>query len=318
MITVNKIISSFMELVKSDKSTIYYLLYFSAVEALLTLVMPLTSVFVINSVLAHAAVSIVTLGVIIVIAFIFIIVLQFVKEYIIEKFQQKIFVKNAITIAKKALAFGQKGRRKADIDKYMNYFFDITSIQKLFPVLLLDGIGMLLKSIVSLLLLLAFNPYLFLMGLFFLLFFIVLIYFAGKNGFNRAIERSDSKHASIYFLQQIPYEQQIPEKILETFDTLLSRYVQARTAMFKVIIRQLLTTYLMEGTIFLSFILVGGYLVIEGNLPVGEFVASEIVVVTMTSALKTLVKQIDYMYEVVEGLYKVEKLSVTIEKGADG
>lgn len=311
-VSKTKIFLTLKALIQSDKKNILYLLYFSAVEALLVLAVPLASVFVINSVLAHTSTSVYTLGIIIITVFALVIMLQFIKEYIIEKFQQKIFVKTAINISQKALELREKSDVKADIDKYMNYFFDITAIQKVFPLLLLDGTGVVLKITVSLLLLFAFNPYLFSLGFFFLAFFVVLIYVAGKNGVVSAINRSDTKHTSIYYLQHIPYDKRESEEILKEFDTHLQEYVMARVKMFNVIIRQLVTTFIMEGTIFTSFLVVGGYLVIEGKLPVGEFVAAEIVVVTVTSALKTFVKQIDYMYDIMEGLYKVEKLSETL------
>ena len=56
----------------------------------------------------------------------------------------------------------------------------------------------------------------------------------------------------------------------------------------------------------------GRYLVINGSLPVGEFIAAEIVVVSITSALKGVVKQIDYIYDTIEGFYKVHKLSAKL------
>ncbi len=318
MISKRKLLSTLLSLVKSDKNMLLYLLYFSIIEALFVLAIPLASVFIINSVLAHTAISIMTLGIMIITVFIFLIILQFIEQYIVEKFQQKLFVKASIDIAKKALKLRKKSDINPDIDKYMNYFFDIISIQKVFPVLLLDGTSVLLKTTVSLLLLLAFDPYLFSMGLFFFLFFGVLIYLTGKNGIKSAIERSDVKHASIYYLQHIPYDSREEKRILEELDNHLYHYVEARITMFTIIIRQLITTFVMEGTIFIFFLLVGGYLVIEGKLPVGEFVASEIIVVTMTSALKTFVKQIDYMYEILEGLYKVEKLSTTLKEKPHG
>jgi len=52
-------------------------------------------------------------------------------------------------------------------------------------------------------------------------------------------------------------------------------------------------------------------------LPLGEFVASEIIVVSISYALKGFMKQIDYIYDMIEGLYKVQKLSFTLEEKKD-
>jgi ABC-type bacteriocin/lantibiotic exporter with double-glycine peptidase domain len=74
----------------------------------------------------------------------------------------------------------------------------------------------------------------------------------------------------------------------------------------------------MEGIIVSSFLIFGGYMVIEGTLPIGEFVAAEIVIVSITYALKGFAKQIDYLYDIIEGLYKVDKLSISLGEKNEG
>jgi ABC-type bacteriocin/lantibiotic exporter with double-glycine peptidase domain len=70
----------------------------------------------------------------------------------------------------------------------------------------------------------------------------------------------------------------------------------------------------MEGSILSGFLILGSYLVINGTLPIGEFVAAEIVIVSIIYSLKVFVKQIDYMYEMIEGLYKLNKLSASLSE----
>jgi putative ABC transport system ATP-binding protein len=65
-------------------------------------------------------------------------------------------------------------------------------------------------------------------------------------------------------------------------------------------------------------LIIGGYLVINGSLPLGEFVAAEIIVTSITYALKVFAKQLDYIYDMVEGVYKVNKLSVGLEENSNG
>ncbi|HEY9190862.1 MAG TPA: hypothetical protein VIM88_08340 [Sulfurovum sp.] len=198
----------------------------------------------------------------------------------------------------------------------MNYFFDITAIQKFFPILLLDGVGVIVKIFVSLLLLLAFDPVLFIAGVFFFSGYIILLILLGRNGVKQALDRSDAKHNTIYFLQQIGKEEGTQEEILGKFDAYLAKYAKARQKLFKITIRQLALTFFAEGFIFSVFLVIGGYLVIKGQLPLGEFVAAEIIVTSITYALKGFVKQLDYIYDMIEGLYKVNKLSVELgEKG---
>ena len=313
-----QVISSITKIMKEDRKNILFLLYYSAIEAILVMSIPLASSFIINSVLAHASISVLVLGTIIIVIFILTTLLQIVKEYIVEKFQQKIFVTTGIEVAQMAAHLKPSSiDTKDSIDKYMNYFFDISAIQKFFPILLLDGTGLIVKIIVSLLLLLAFDPFLFGLGIFFFVFFIVMLFLLGTNGIDYAIKRSDAKHNAIYYLQNIPYEQTSEEKTLEKFDGYLTRLITARENIFFVIMKQLTLTYIMEGLVLSSFLIGGGYLVINGTLPVGEFVAAEIIVVSIMYTLKGFMKHLDYIYDMVEGFYKVEKLSHSLSEHTD-
>jgi len=308
------IFANVKKIINEDRKNIFHLLYYSMIDAILVLSLPLTSSFVINSVLAHAPFSVLMLGMIVLVLFVFVTILQVLKEYIVEKFQQKVFLKTGIEIAIKALDIKNKESDDQRMHrKLMNYFFDVTAIQKFFPILLLDGVGVLVKIFVSLLLLLAFDPALFAAGVFFFLGYIVLLLLLGRNGVKFALDRSDSKHSTIYFLQHIGEQEGTKNEILGKFDDYLSTYAKARQKFFKIIIRQLALTYFAEGFIFSVFLIVGGYLVINGRLPLGEFVAAEIIVTSITYALKGFVKQLDYIYDTIEGLYKVNKLSVGLE-----
>ena len=310
------IINYVKKIIQEDKKNIFHLFYYSIIDAILVLSIPLASAIVINSVLAHASLSIVVLGSIVLVLFVFITILQLLKEYIVEKFQQKVFLKTGIEIATKVLNLKHEdGDDQVKHGKLMNYFFDITSIQKFFPILLLDGLGLVVKILVSLLLLLAFDPLLFGAGLIFFSLYLIILYFLGHNAAQSALNRSDAKHSTIYFLQNINKEKGTKTEILSRFDIFLGTYAQARQKLFDIIIRQLGFTFFAEGFIFSMFLIIGGYLVIHGDLPLGEFVAAEIIVTSITYALKGFAKQLDYIYDTIEGLYKVNKLTVGLEGG---
>jgi len=310
---IDLVIRNLKQIISEDKKNIFYLLYYSMIEAILLMVSPLTSAFIINSVLAHATISITVLSFIVIVIFVIIAILQVLKEYMVEKFEQKIFVKNSIKISTLALEARDQVNKDV-VDKYMNYFFDVISIQKLFPIILLNGSGLLIKVLVSLILLLLFDLSFFLLGLLFITFFVIVVLFLGREGAKFAIQRSDAKHEAIYYLQSIPMQSQTADETVKTLDKLLMNFVHARQKMFGVIAKQLSLTFFIEGIILSTFFIVGGYLVFKGIVPIGEFVATEIIIISVVNALKDFMKQIDYMYDMIEGFYKVNKLSTILEK----
>lgn len=317
MTIVDTVISSVKKIVNEDRKMMFNLLYYALIEAILVLSIPMASAYAINSILSHAEISVFTLGIVVMTLFVIVSILQILQSYIIEKFQQKIFLTTAIDISIKVTDPELTNpKREKEFIKYMNYFFDITSIQKFFPILLLDGVGIIIKIIVSLLLLWFFDISLFIAGFVFFAFYISLLFILGAKGPEHAIQRSDAKHNVIYFLQHLPHHENSREETLHKLDNKLITYATARQRLFEIIIRQLTLTYVAEGIVFVGFMIIGSYLVFEGKLPVGEFIAAEIVVVSIIYALKSFLKQLDYIYDMTEGFHKIEKLSKNLGEQA--
>ena len=307
-----EILLGIRDVIRRDKKSLFYVLYYSSLEGILSLSIPLASSFIINSIIAHASISVLVLGLLVLAVFVLITILRIIQEYIVEKFQQRVFVEKSIEIAEKAHAIRKGVEIDEPIQKVMNYFFDITIIQKFFPIFLLDGVALIVNIIISLLLLLAFNIVLFELGLIALIIYIALLLLLGYNGIKYAIYRSDMKHETIYFLQRLPFSKESKEEALKKLDEILEKYIDARNKLFRVIIKQKSLSFFMQGIIIGGFLMVGGFLVINGKLPIGEFVASEIIVVSIISAINRFIKQIDYLYEVAEGFYKVGKLTKVV------
>lgn len=310
----DKVFHGFLQMLQSDKRSVLYVLYYTLLEGILVLSIPLTSSFVINSLIAHSYISIMSLAIIISVVFTFVIFLRIIQEYIIEKFEQKVFVREGYDIANKAFKLHQEKRNtEYPIDKLMNYFFDITTVQKIFPILILNGAGLIVQIIMTLLLLLVFDINLFVGALIIIVLYIFFIIFFGKNGIKFAVQRSDTKHNAIHFLQKVPSSENSQEQMLQELEQKMQEYVDSRQNHYGVRIKQLALSFFVQGLIITGFFILGGYLVINGKMPIGEFVAAEIIVVTLIYAMNSFVKQLDYIYDGIEGFYKIGKLSSSLD-----
>ena len=311
--TTKEILRGFLTLLKEDKKLFSYIIYYSIIEGVLILSFPLAIDLTVNSIIAHASYSVVIIGFIIMVLFTFVALARVIQQYIVEKFQQKIFVEKAIEIFENSHSIAQKGLHfKEPVKKAMNYFFDITTVQKFFPTIMLEGTVLIVNIVVGFLLLLSFNLILFELAFITIIVYAVAIVLLGFNGVKYAKLRSDLKHETIYFLQNTPFSKKEKEKDTKEIDDILSKYIDARQSLFRVIIRQKTLSFFMQGLIYTLFFVVGGFLVINGKIPVGEFIAAEIIVVFMNKAITSFVKQIDYFYEIVEGVYKIHKLDVSV------
>ena len=90
-------------------------------------------------------------------------------------------------------------------------------------------------------------------------------------------------------------------------------YVDSRRNHFSVMLKQLALSYIVQGLMISGFFVFGGYMVINGELPIGEFVAAEILIVSLIYSMNGFVKQLDYIYDGIEGYYKIGKLSDSLD-----
>lgn len=190
--------------------------------------------------------------------FIFVALARVIQQYIVEKFQQKIFVEKAIEIFENSHSIVRKGLHfKEPIKKAMNYFFDITILQKFFPTIMLEGTALIVNIVVGFLLLLSFNLILFELAFITIIVYAIAIVLLGFNGVKYAKLRSDLKHEAIYFLQNTPFSKNEKEKDTKEIDDILSKYIDARQSLFRVIIRQKTLSFFMQGLIYTLFFVVG-------------------------------------------------------------
>ncbi|NPA53290.1 MAG: ABC transporter ATP-binding protein, partial [Aquificae bacterium] len=57
-----EIIIGAYDVIKKEKKHLFYVLYYSALEGILALSIPLASAFIINSIISHASISVLVLG----------------------------------------------------------------------------------------------------------------------------------------------------------------------------------------------------------------------------------------------------------------
>ena len=300
-----EILKEFLNLIKKDKRLIYYLTYYSLIEGILVLSIPLSLDFTINSIIAHSTFSVTVVGFIIIAIFVFITIARILQEYILEKFQQKIFVETGLQTFDLAKDIKNKSLNIDEpVKKVMNYFFDVTTVQKFFPIVILGGITLLVNVVVGFLLLLAFNIALFELAIIIFSIYVIILIILSHNGISYAKYRSNTKHEVFFFLQNIIFSKKEEKEFLD----ILADYINARQKLFGVMIRQKTLTFIVQGIIYALFFILGGFLVIEGKIPVGEFIASEIIVVFINYALNNFVAYINYFYETIEGVYKISIL----------
>jgi ABC-type bacteriocin/lantibiotic exporter with double-glycine peptidase domain len=178
----------------------------------------------------------------------------------------------------------------------------------------LDGIAIVLQTAVGMAVLAFYHPLLlgFDVALLASLAFVVLV--LGRGGVQTSIEESKAKYAVAAWLEQLAHcpltfkNAGGPERAIEHADKLAIEYLNARQDHFHVLLRQIAFTLGMQALAGSVLLGVGGWLVIEGKLTLGQLVAAELIVALLIGSFTKLGKHLEAYYDLLAAVDKLGHL----------
>ena len=184
-------------------------------------------------------------------------------------------------------------------------FFEILTLQKGIGKILLDFSVSIISIVLGLLILPAYSSWFLLLTALLALSFIYILFYYGKRAQDANLQISESKYnIARLLLQPSDTIQDHYEKV----DAELTDYLSYRQQYHGLFLKQLkgLLTY---KVIFVAFVLfLGAYLVQIGELNIGQFVASEIIVLFVVNAIEKLVSSIGVCYDMITAIIKLNAL----------
>lgn len=239
---------------------------------------------------------------------------------IIEKIQQKIFVEYSVAFAEKLPRINLTANKKYYLPELMNRFFEATNLQKGISKLLLEIPTALIQIIFGIVLLSFYHPWFLVFGALVLTIVILIFRFTMNSGIESSIEESDRKYEVASWLEDIAGAiktfkiNAIANTHVDGTDNRVVEYLRYRTAHFKVLLFQYWTIVLFKVVITLLMLAIGTYLLINQELNIGAFIATEIVVLTILTAVEKLIKSLESYYDVITSLIKLGKVTELAEE----
>lgn len=233
---------------------------------------------------------------------------------ILEKLQQKIFVEYAVAFAEKLPKLNLAKTNKYHLPELINRFFDTQSLQKGISKFLLELPVAIIQILFGLILLSFYHPYFIGFAIVVIASLFVLFLVTRDLGIKTSLAESDDKYEVASWLEDIARDVKtfknsaFLETHLEETDQKLLSYVEQRTAHYKVLRFQYKTLIFFKVLITLFMLLLGTYLLINQKLNIGAFVATEIVILMIMSAVEKLVKSLEKYYDIVTSFTKLHKV----------
>lgn len=310
-----------LKVLRLDRKEITSVYFYAVLNGLIQLSLPLGIQSIISFVLGGSISTSLVILIIFVVLGVFLAGLVQVNQMkIIEKVQQKMFVRYSFEYANKIPRLDMKSVDNYYLPELVNRFFDTVSLQKGVSKLMLDIPTATIQILFGLILLSFYHPVFIIFSLLLIAIVSAILYFSGSRGLETSLRESQFKYGVAGWLEELA-------RVVRSFkfskgtllhlkrtDTLVNGYLDARTSHFRILIFQYWALISFKVLITAAMLIVGSILLINQQLNLGQFIAAEIVILLVLNSVEKLIINLDKVYDV---LTSVEKLSKVTDKPVD-
>ncbi|WP_405384506.1 peptidase domain-containing ABC transporter [Maribacter sp. LLG6340-A2] len=308
----------FLGLLKLDKRDIFQVFYYAVFAGVVNLSLPLGIQAIINLLQgAQVSTSWIVLVILVTLGVAFVGILQLMQIRIIENVQQKIFTRSSFEFAYRFPKIKMSELHNYYPPELANRFFDTLTIQKSLSKVLIDFPAALLQIVFGLLLLSFYHPFFIAYGLLLLLLIYIVFKFTAQRGLDTSLEESKSKYQVVHWLQEVArciVSFKLSGKTshaLEKNDTLVVGYLNARESHFRVLVLQFIQMIGFKVLVTAGLLLIGGLLVLNQEMNIGQFVAAEIIILLVITSVEKLILGLETFYDLLTSL---EKMGQVVDK----
>ncbi|MGB5417344.1 peptidase domain-containing ABC transporter, partial [Algibacter sp.] len=193
-------------------------------------------------------------------------------------------------------------------------FFDTLTIQKSLSKILIDVPTAVLQILFALILLSFYHPFFIIFGLLLLILIFVVFKFTAIKGLKTSLIESKNKYKVAHWIQEIA-RSLISFKLsgstslgIDKNDDLVSDYLKARESHFKILMLQFIQMISFKVIVTASLLLIGGALVLNQEMNIGQFVAAEIIILLVIASVEKLILGLESFYDALTSLEKIGQI----------
>lgn len=305
-------LTRFFRLLKVDRKLIGHVYIYAVVGGLVSLSLPLGIQAIINLLgSGRVSTSLAVLVLLVMLGMALVGALQVLQLTVSEVLQQKIFTRTAFEFAYRIPRLKGDTQRSYYVPELINRFFDTLSVQKGLSKILLDFSGAALQAIFGLILLSLYHPFFIIFSLLLVGLVLLMFWFTGPSGMQSSLTESKYKYAVVHWLEELA-------RTLESFklagttplpmqrtDYLVGGYLEARSKHFGILKFQYINLVVFKMLVAAGLLILGGKLVLEQEMNIGQFVAAEIIIILVLNSVEKLIMSMETIYDVLTALDKL-------------
>ena len=289
-----------------DKIFFSLIASYALVIALVNLALPISIQMLINSIAYTALIQpIIIISIILAFMLGFSATLTLLQKQLLEIYKRKSFVRTSAALFIKSIDSENHAFRKRNTSDLSSRFFEVFNIQRSASELIIEGLLTVLQIAISFILSSFYHPYLMVMNIISLIIILFTWRFFKRNAIKFAIARSEAKFEVFAWLDDVfrmnSYfkSKQNKDYALVKSHALITHYIETRKNYWRISFAQLIILTVLYAVFAIALFGVGSFLVIKGQLSLGQLVAAEIILTGAMIGVAKLSNYFDLYYNLV-------------------
>lgn len=303
------------EILLPDAAFMRLAIVYGVAISLLSLATPISVQLLINSVANTALPTpLFTLAAVLFALLLIAVALSALRVHLMAVFERRFFARIVAEITLRAVHAQNPffaDERRGDL---FNRYFDLITVQKAVPSLLIGGFTILLQSAVGLAVTSFYHPFFLTFNLVLIL-LVFLIWQAGAGGGVRsAVGLSHAKHDMARWLESVGGSNGFYKSsghlsfAMDRSEVMTADYVRAHRRHFRFTFAQTLSFMLLYATASAGLLALGGWLIIQNQLSIGQLVAAELILSGVFYGISQLGTYLESFYDLSGSLEELSLL----------
>ncbi len=305
-----------MRLLSTEKKEIAYILLYAVIVGLISLMLPIglqSTVELISGGVffssVYVLIALVIIGVTVTGS------LQIIQISLVEHLQRRLFAKAAFEFAIRIPRIRMESLVNSHAPELVNRFFDVITLQKGIPKLLIDLSSGAIQVFFGLVLLSLYHPFFVFFSILLVIILVLIFALTGPSGLSSSLNESKYKYKVVHWLEELARtinsfklagNTDLPVK---KTDYAVSNYLKYRKTHFSVLITQYSFFVFFKVAVTGGLLIMGTILVISREITLGQFVASEVIIVLVLNAVEKMIMYTDVVYDLLTAVDKVSHVT---------
>lgn len=315
-----------LKLIAPDRGFIALALLYGVAVSVLSLATPISVQMLINAVANTALVTpLMTLSATLLGLLLIAVLLSSLRIYAMELFARRFYARQVAEITLRSIHAANPFFEDSKRQGLFNRYFDVVTVQKAVPSLLIGGFTIILQSAVGFAVTAFYHPFFLAFNLLVIALALMIVLVWTRGAILSGIALSHTKYSAANWLENVGASNGFYKSgrhvqfALDRSEGATAAYLAAKIRHFRYTMSQTVAFLLLYAFASAGLLALGGWLVIRGELSIGQLVAAELILSAVFFGIGQLGAYLDITYDLVAAaeeiglIYQIEQEELTAQ-----